>query len=204
MLVAVGSKNPTKIGSVQDIFRIHFPNSQIKGITVDSEVSDQPLTDEEMYQGALNRARKALKLIKNADYGVGIEGGLHKRSYGWFEHSLVVIVNQQGRIGVGASGGLVLPEKVIVRIHQGETLEQAIDALFGTKKIGEGIGMFGIMTNEVVTRRSGVSHGVAFALAPFLHPDIYFQDCQRVFCKRVDLEVVIKNASQLSFFPENK
>ncbi len=37
-----------------------------------------------------------------------------------------------------------------------------MDELFGTTKIGEGIGMFVIFTN-----------GTAFALARFLHEDIY-------------------------------
>lgn len=173
MIVAVGSTNRTKIDPVREIFSEHFKDVSVKGVDVDSGVDDQPLTDEEMFRGALNRARQALKKIKGAEFGVGIEGGLHKRSYGWFEHSLVVIVDRKGKVGVGASGGLVVPEKVIERINNGENLEQVIDSLFGTKKIGEGIGMFGLMTKGVVTRAQGVAHGVAFALAPFLHPALY-------------------------------
>ena len=173
MLIAVGSTNTTKLDPVKEVFSKHFEYVEVKGVKVDSGVDDQPMSDEDMYHGALNRARKALSHVKDADYGVGIEGGLHERSYGWFEHSLVVIVNRQGRIGVGASGGLVLPQKVMDRIHNGENLEQAIDHIFKTKKIGEGIGMFGLMTCGVVTRAAGVAHGIAFALAPFLHPDVY-------------------------------
>lgn len=173
MIIAVGSTNPTKIDPVKEIFSKHFNNVVVKGIAIDSGVDDQPMDDEEMYQGALNRARKALEMVNNAEYGVGIEGGLHKRSYGWFEHSLVVIINRKGKIGVGASGGLVLPETIMQKIHNGKTLEEAVDELFKTKKIGQGIGMFGLMTKGVVTRASGVAHGVAFALAPFLHPNFY-------------------------------
>ncbi len=173
MLIAVGSTNKTKIDPVREVFSKHWKNIVVRGVKVDSGVDDQPMGDEEMYRGALNRARKALNSLPKAKFGVGIEGGLHKRSYGWFEHSIVVIVDRQGKIGVGTSGGLVLPDKVIIRIHKGENLEEVIDHLFGTKKIGEGIGMFGIMTKGVVTRTSGVAHGVAFALAPFLHPNIY-------------------------------
>ena len=173
MIIAVGSTNKTKIEPVEEIFSKHFSNVIVKSVKVDFGVDDQPMGDEEMYRGALNRAKSALGKIKDAEYGVGIEGGLHKRSYGWFEHSLVVIVDRSGKIGVGASGGLVLPKKVMEKINQGKNLEQAIDGLFGTQKIGEGIGMFGIMTKNVVTRSGGVSHGVAFALAPFLHPHIY-------------------------------
>lgn len=173
MIVAVGSTNQTKIDPVKEIFSHHFKDVDVVGVSVSSGVREQPLHDDEMFQGALNRAREALKAVKDAQYGVGIEGGLHQYSYGWFERSLVVIVNKKGEVGIGSSGGLALPTSVIERIEKGETLEQAIDALFGTKKIGSGIGMFGIMTKGVVTRSEGVKHGVAFALARFLHGDLF-------------------------------
>lgn len=126
-----------------------------------------------MYEGALNRAKAALAKVPQADYGVGIEGGLHQYKHGWFEQSLVVIVNRKHEAGVGSSGGLVLPDTVMKRIQAGKTLEEAVDELFGTNKIGQGIGMFGIFTKGVVTRAEGVKHGVAFALARFLHEDVY-------------------------------
>lgn len=173
MIIAVGSTNPTKIEPVQNVFGHHFEDVQVKGVSVESGVSDQPMNDSDMYKGALNRATNALKQVKDAEYGVGIEGGLDEHDYGWFEKSLVVIVNKTGDIGVGSSGGLVLPNVVIDKIKSGKNLEQAVDEIFGTKEIGEGIGMFGIFTNEVVTRSEGVRHGVAFALARFLHSDLY-------------------------------
>ncbi len=173
MLIAVGSTNPTKITPVKTIFSKHFKDVTVAGVTVSSGVSDQPMNIDEMYQGAFNRAKNALKKVKDAQFGVGIEGGLQEYKHGWFEHSLVVIVDRTGSVGVGASGGLVLPPIVIDKIKNGKNLEQAVDELFGTKKIGEGIGMFGIMTKGVVTRATGVEHGVAFALARFLHKDLY-------------------------------
>jgi inosine/xanthosine triphosphatase len=173
MIVAVGSTNPTKIEPVKSLFTHHFPGTKVVGVSVSSGVSDQPMNDAETYQGALNRATDALAKVPGAEYGVGIEGGLDQHHYGWFERSLVVIINKSGEIGTGSSGGLVLPPKVIAMIKSGKNLEQAIDAIFGTKEIGEGIGMFGIFTNEVVTRSEGVRHGVAFALARFLHADLY-------------------------------
>ena len=173
MIIAVGSTNPTKTGPVKDIFSRHFKNVIVKGTSVSSGVKEQPLHVDEMYKGALKRARDSLRKIKGAEYGVGIEGGVHKYNHGWFEQSLVVIVNKKGDIGIGSSGGLVLPKAVIRKIQSGKSLEEAVDELFGTKKIGEGIGMFGIFTKGVVTRSEGVKHGVAFALARFLHERIY-------------------------------
>lgn len=173
MIIAVGSTNPTKLTPVKAVFESHFKDVEIKGISVASGVAEQPMSIDEMYKGALNRAQNALKETKGAQYGVGIEGGLHKQVFGWFEHSIVVILNEKGEIGVGASGGLVLPEIIMKSIHNGKNLEEAIDDHFKTNKIGEGIGMFGIFTKGVVTRSEGVRHGVAFALARFLHDDIY-------------------------------
>jgi len=173
MLIAVGSTNPTKLKPVRSVFKKHFKHVKVKGVSVSSSVAKQPMSDDEMYKGALARAKGALQRTKNADFGVGIEGGIHKYSYGWFERSLIVIVNRKGDVGIGASGGLALPNSVISRIHKGKTLEEAVDELFGTKNIGKGIGMFGVFTKGVVTRTSGVAHGVAFALARFLHEGLY-------------------------------
>jgi inosine/xanthosine triphosphatase len=173
MIIAVGSERSSKIDPVRTIFKKYFRDIEVIGVKVSSGVSDQPLHDNEMFQGALHRAKAALKKIPNATYGVGIEGGLHKYSYGWFERSTVVIINKHGDIGIGSSGGLALPPKLMQQIEVGKNLEEACDALFGTTKIGGGVGMFGLLTNNVVTRASGIEHGVAFALARFLHEDLY-------------------------------
>lgn len=173
MLIAVGSERASKIDPVREIFQKHFSDIVVVGVKVASGVPDQPLHDDEMFQGALNRAKAALQKVPKAEYGVGIEGGLHKYSYGWFERSTVVIVDRKGNIGIGSSGGLALPPKIIAKIEAGKNLEEACDELFGTTKIGSGVGMFGLLTNNVVTRASGIEHGVAFALARFLHEDLY-------------------------------
>jgi inosine/xanthosine triphosphatase len=177
MLIAVGSTNPTKIAPVEEIFRYHFgvdgAHIQVKGVTVNSGVGEQPMSDDEMFRGAMNRAKAALKKVKNAEYGVGIEGGLHRYGYGWFERSTVVILNREGKFGVGSSGGLALPDSIMEKIHDGKNLEEAVDEIFGTSQVGEGIGMFGLMTRGAVTRAEGVKHGVAFALARFLHEGLY-------------------------------
>jgi inosine/xanthosine triphosphatase len=173
MIIAVGSSNPTKIKPVEVVFGHHFKKVKVVPVGVDSGVKEQPTDHDEMYEGAVNRAKRAIKKIKGAHYGVGIEGGLHKHSYGWLEQSIIVIVNKRGEIGIGVSGGVVQPEKVMRQIVKGRNLEEVIDDLFGTEKIGEGVGMFGLYTKGVVTRSEGVKHGVAFALSRFLHKDLY-------------------------------
>ena len=46
-----------------------------------SGVDDQPMTNKETLQGAVNRVESAQ--IQEADYWVGIEGGLEKRMEKW-------------------------------------------------------------------------------------------------------------------------
>jgi non-canonical (house-cleaning) NTP pyrophosphatase len=58
-------------------------------------------------------------------------------------------------------------------IHAGKNLEEAMEILFKIKKSGEKLGMYGIFTKGVVTRAEGIKQGVAFAIARFLHEDLY-------------------------------
>ena len=133
MIVAVGSKNKTKINPVKKIFSRHFKDIKVVGVNVLSGVRDQPMEDGETFKGALNRASQALKKIKDAEYGVGIEGGFHKYSYGWFERSIVVVVDRNGDIGIGSSGGVVMPEKIIKRIEDLLSDRKEIEVPYLTK-----------------------------------------------------------------------
>ena len=173
MIIAVGSKNPTKIRPVRKIFKKYFKDVEVVSGDISSGVSDQPITEEEAYKGALNRAKRVLKLFPNADYGVGIEGGIVDHIAGINEKSMVVILDKNGNVGVGISAALFLPEKVTRLINSGKNLNQAIDHVFGTKEIGKGIGAYGVFTKGVVTRSTGMEHAIAFALSRFLHNDLF-------------------------------
>lgn len=82
--VAVGSQNPCKINAVKDAFALCFPDASlvVDGCEVDSGVAAQPFSDEETYNGALNRARGAeYAWAQTHDeqpptFAVGLEGGV--------------------------------------------------------------------------------------------------------------------------------
>lgn len=173
MKIVVGSKNQAKINAVTQVFEYHFDNLEVIGVVVDSGVADQPLSLDDMYQGALNRAKEAMRVVPDAEYSIGIEGGINKTSFGWLKSALVVIVNSNGEIGVGSSGGIVLPKKIMSEVISGENLSDVVDKIFGTKDVGKGIGIFGVLTNEFLDRSAGTQHGVAFALSRFLHPKLW-------------------------------
>ena len=59
MLVAIGTQNDGKILGVKKAFSHYFDLVEVKKIAVDSDVSSQPKTLDEIVRGAQNRAVKA-------------------------------------------------------------------------------------------------------------------------------------------------
>ena len=170
-ILAVGSANPAKIEAVSQAFHRVFPriNWAIEPIEVDSGVSPQPLTDTEAIIGAKNRAIQAQQKV-SATYHIGLEGGLSHIAGTWFASGWAVVVDHTGRMGVGASAKVEVPAPIMVHIHRGRELGQAIDLFFDTTDARLSTGHFGLMTRNHITRISGYADGVIMALAKFLHP----------------------------------
>ncbi len=147
----------------------------MEGISVPSGVSDQPF-GEETYTGAENRARALLRNYPNADYFVGIEGGVQLLSGIWFGFGAVTILDVSGNLGRGTSPQYELPEKIIEELKNGKELGTVIDELSGdtdTKRKGGAIGFF---TNGVFQRKDLYVTGVLVALIPFLNKGIFFDE----------------------------
>ena len=60
MKILMGTKNPGKIEGARQAFEKYFENVEIEGISVESEVSAQPV-NEEIFQGAKNRVKNLKK-----------------------------------------------------------------------------------------------------------------------------------------------
>ncbi len=61
-----------------EFYFLHFGNtfSIAEPVIVPSDVADQPLSDEETLEGAINRVENAKTAYPNADLWMGIEGGV--------------------------------------------------------------------------------------------------------------------------------
>ncbi|HET7059911.1 MAG TPA: inosine/xanthosine triphosphatase [Candidatus Saccharimonadales bacterium] len=173
MKVAVGSKNPVKIESVRLAFKALWPDKkwQVEGVGVASDVSDQPMSDEESIKGAHNRAQKALEKL-GADYGVGLEGGLQKTGEHWLDCGWVVVVDKDGNEGIGSTVKMIVPKKMMNLIRAGKELGEACDIVFKETNSKHGDGHFGLMTKNQITRTSGYKDGVIAALSYFVHPNL--------------------------------
>ena len=94
MHLTVASTNPVKIQSTLRGFQSMFPDTTFtaEGISVPSGVSDQPMSDAETLQGALNRASNASAAQPTSDYWVGIEGGCEEKHGELWTFAWVVVL----------------------------------------------------------------------------------------------------------------
>lgn len=174
MKVAVGSENPVKIEAVQLAFQEVWPDEQweIFGMKVNSGVSHQPMSDEESIRGARNRAGEALEK-SDADYGVGLEGGLHQTGEHYFDCGWIVVLDRKNNEGIGSSIKMLTPKKMVEMTKQGIEIGDIDDLLFGRENSKQAEGHFGLMTKNRITRTEGYTHAVISALTRFIHFDLY-------------------------------
>ncbi|OJJ14222.1 inositol monophosphatase [marine bacterium AO1-C] len=174
--VIIASQNPVKVNASKEGMQQVFPNTKFnfEGINVASGVSDQPMSSQETYQGAFNRAVGAQQLKPEADYWIGIEGGIeevqgHMEVFAW----VVILGNQQQ--GVAKTASFMLPQKVSTLVKQGYELGAADDMVFRKKDSKKSSGSVGILTNGLIDRKEYYIQTVVLALIPFMHPDLYTQ-----------------------------
>lgn len=125
MIVAVGTENQAKIAAVVEIVALAFPDTQvdIRSHSVTSGVRDQPLTDNETIQGAVNRARTVSEIEPNTDIAIGLEGGVQDTEFGMFLRGWVAVIETKtNRIFYGHSGGMRIPDDIADELRNGEEL----------------------------------------------------------------------------------
>lgn len=173
-LVVVASKNPVKIKAVELGFQKIFPKDKFEyqGIAVPSGVADQPMTNQETLKGAYNRANNAKKESPEADYWVGVEGGIevveeYMQAFAW------VVVMSKERIGKAQTGVFILPAKVSELVQQGIELGEADDIVFGDTNSKQKNGAVGLLTNDATNRTEYYSEAVVLALIPFINESLY-------------------------------
>ena len=174
--VIIASKNPVKVNATQKAFEQVFPNEKFEfiGIQVPSFVSDQPMSDEETLEGAINRAENAKLARKDAYFWVGIEGGIETDgvamdSLGW------MIILSEKRVGQARSCTFPLPPYVAKAVNAGQELGHVNDAFFKMHNSKQGGGAVGSLTNNLVTRMDLYVQPLILALIPFLQ-DHLFED----------------------------
>ncbi len=173
--IIIASRNPVKINATLSGFQKMFPNEQfeIESISVPSGVSNQPQNDSEIFFGAWNRASNACKERPDADFWVGIEGGIEEKNFEMEQFAWIIIKEKNGGFGKGRTGTYFLPLKIIELVRQGKELGDATDIVFNKINTKQSNGTIGILTNDVIDREKYYSDAVILALIPFKNRELY-------------------------------
>ncbi|MEW5826213.1 MAG: inosine/xanthosine triphosphatase [Candidatus Bipolaricaulota bacterium] len=178
--VVVASGNPVKAAAVERGFRRAFPGAALhfESLPVALGAADQPMSDEETLHGAEARAKAARANRPDADFWVGIEGGVADleglmAAFAW------VAVDARTRRGRARTGTFFVPEAVAELVRSGLELGLADDKLFGRTDSKRDAGAVGLLTAGAIDRTTLYEQAVLLALIPFLNPELFGRTCRR-------------------------
>lgn len=177
--IVVASTNPVKVQSTRDGFQRMFRGEDIRveSISIHSGVTHQPTSNAETLLGAANRARNAARLIPEADYWVGIEGGVEEQegdlaAFAW------IVIQSHDQIGKSRTGTFFLPPAVANLVRAGVELGEANDVIFQQANSKQANGAIGLLTGDVIDRRQLYEHAIVLALVAFKNPHLYAPESQ--------------------------
>ena len=173
--VVVASKNPVKIRAARDGFARAMADTsvEVEGVDVPSDVPHQPMSDDETLHGATNRATNARAAAPDADYWVGLEGGVDDHDGLLEAFAWIVIIARDGRVGRSRTATFQLPPAVAELVRAGVELGHADDRVFGRSNSKQTNGAVGLLTNDLIDRTAYYEHAVVLALVPFINPRHY-------------------------------
>jgi inosine/xanthosine triphosphatase len=171
MKVVIASRNPAKVSAVREAFSLQFPGGDIEYFPVDveSEVSEQPMSDDETRRGARNRAINASAAVPSADFWVGMEGGVDTIDDDLTAFAWMAVLGRGGRIGEARTVTLPLPPSVKRLVEQGMELGDANDRVFSTRNSKHEGGAFGLLTRGLYTREMVYTEALVIALVPLVN-----------------------------------
>lgn len=156
--IAVGSKNPAKYEAVIQALDELEISYKWEGFDVDSGVSAQPISDQETIQGAIQRAKQALRK-SGGDFAIGLEGGI---VVGDSPQIMVcnwgALVDGTGKEFIAGGARIALPDYFKEAVLSGKELGDLMDEYCQSKDIRKHEGALGIFTNGAVTRLEMFKH----------------------------------------------
>lgn len=173
--LVIASKNPVKMAAVKNGFEKMFPAEtfSLDGVSVASGVNDQPMSDAQTLEGAWNRAHRAASAAPDADFCIGIEGGVEDKMGEMEAFAWVVVKSRDSKIGKGRSSAFFLPAKIAELIRQGKELGEADDIVFSRTNSKQENGAVGLLTRDIIDRTHYYTDAVILALIPFANKELY-------------------------------
>jgi inosine/xanthosine triphosphatase len=172
--VIVGSQNPVKVGCTREAFTQAFGKvGVVEGVNALSNIPAQPRSEEETLLGAKNRVSHAKTLVPEADYWVGIEGGVDEDPQGMYAYAWIYVLHRSGNSSQSKTGTFYLPPPVVALIREGMELGHADDLVFQAQNSKQKGGSVGLLTQGIITREAYYQQAMVLALIPFLNELLY-------------------------------
>lgn len=147
--IAVGSNNSVKIQAVKNA--LGNEDIQVISCAASSNVREQPLSNEETLQGAINRAQDCLKRT-GANLAIGLEAGvvfLQDQVY-LCHWGAIVDLNQNTYFTNGPL--ILLPSTYRKALEEGKNLEDIMHHSTGIENLGAKEGAIGVFTRNSLNR----------------------------------------------------
>ncbi|WP_413469220.1 DUF84 family protein [Rossellomorea aquimaris] len=161
--VAIGTTNPAKVQAIKKAFQEQYGEVHFECLKTESHVSEQPMSDQETIEGALNRAKIVLKTT-GSDVGIGLEGGVSESLYGMFVCNWGALVDRDGTEIIGGGARISLPNEISNEIKAGKELGPLMDEYTQRTGIRKKEGAIGVFTNGLLTREEMFRHVVGLLI----------------------------------------
>lgn len=174
MKIFVGSKNAGKIEGARRAFARYFENIDVVGVSVSSDVPDQPVNDD-IYNGAVNRVINLKKYAVDnniaADYYVSIESGINNLLGDWIITNVAVIENSDGERSMATSPSFPVPNRLVDEIISTD-LNKVMNKVFSEDKDRHnGGGAIELLTHGELSRIDLTEVAFIMALTKFINKD---------------------------------
>jgi len=187
MVIAVGSQNKAKVASARRAVRRLSqafggeltPSPELLTAHTVTSVPDMPLSQDEMRQGALQRALFVYRYFSEQNisvhFALGLEGGVYRFADDETAYLQNWVYAYDGKQGFyGSSASLPLPATICRALFdEGRELAEVIDSLSGLNDVRSNEGAFGILTQNLLTRSQSFEQAIINAMTPFLNRRYY-------------------------------
>ncbi len=175
MKIVMATKNPAKLEGAKKAFECFFEDVIIEGISVPSDVPDQPV-NEDILNGAKNRVNNLISYCKEsnitADYYISIESGIHDFFNSYVITNIALIRDSNGYESIGTSPSFPVPNKYVDDIISTD-LGTVMDNIFKENDLRSKKGGINFLTHSNITRIDLTRGAFIMALTQFINSNIW-------------------------------
>ena len=176
MFIAIWSLRKPKIDAVKHTFKNspYFQNTQetikYKAQKTESDVSDMPLSIEEIMLWAKNRVKNLITEIDNADFYIWLEWGTSKIWNKYFLFWTTYIENQNGKWHYGFSPMIEIPDNMAKELYQNKAdLWILIEKYSNKQDVRSNNWTLWELSDDMIKRAESFTVATQAAIAPFFN-----------------------------------